>query len=77
MSNFLALNSKDLWKGLLVAVLAPVVTTIANAMNVPGFDFASFDWKSVIAIGVSAGLAYLLKNLSQDNQGNVFGIGSR
>lgn len=77
MSEYLKLNSKDLWKGLLVAVLAPVVTSLANAINVPGFDFASFDWKSLVAIGTSAGLAYLLKNLTQDNQGNVFGIGSR
>ena len=73
-SEFLRLNLSDLTKGLIVAVLAAVVTSLGNALNMPGFDFASFDWSTLLSVGLTAGLAYLSKNLLSDKAGKFGGI---
>lgn len=73
-SSLWKLNSSDFIKGLVIAVATPIVTALAHAMNIPGFDFASFDWKSMIAIGLAAAFTYLLKNFASDSNGAVLGV---
>lgn len=55
------LNYRDVLRGLLVAVLTAVVTSIYEAIQQGGFD--AIEWKETLGIAVSAGLAYLIKNL--------------
>jgi hypothetical protein len=55
------LNYRDVLRGLLIAVLTAVTTTIYEAITQPG-GFDAIEWKEVGAIGVAAGLSYLLKN---------------
>lgn len=72
-SGIFKLNIRDVVKGLVVAVLTPVFAALLHAMSVPGFDFMVYDWQSLGMLGLSAGAAYLLKNLFSDDQGKVFG----
>ncbi len=73
-SALFRLNSSDWVKGLIVAVLTPIVLTLAEALPLPGFDFAALDWKGLAMLGVSAGLAYVLKNFLSDGKGNPLGM---
>lgn len=73
-SELFKLNLTDLAKGLIVAVLAAVVTAFGHALNAPGFDFATFDWSTLMSVAVSAALAYLSKNFLSDQNGKFGGI---
>lgn len=72
-SAFFHLNLSDLSKGLVVAVLVAVLGAIQQLLSGHGFDFASYDWASVIDVAWKAGVAYLGKNLVSDKSGKVFG----
>lgn len=72
-SNMFRLNALDFIKGFVVAVLAAVITALAAAMNIPGFDFVTFDWSSLLSVGVSAGIGYLSKNFLSDEEGRFGG----
>ena len=73
-SKLFKLNSKDFYKGLLVAVLATVFTWGASALNAPGFDLATLDWGEVLRIAFAAGMAYIGKNFISDEEGNPLGF---
>lgn len=73
-SSLFKLNSADFIKGLAVAVVTPVLAALLHAMQIPGFDFVTFNWSSLLAIGLSAGLGYLTKNLFTDNNGAILGF---
>jgi hypothetical protein len=72
-STFLKLNSGDFKRGLFVAVATPIIAALADALNIPGFDFVAYDWKALAMLGVTAGLGYIVKNLLSDGNGKVFG----
>jgi hypothetical protein len=59
MSDFLKLNLNDIFKGLLMAVLTPVVVVIQQSLEAGVFVF---DWKSIGLAALSGGVAYLVKN---------------
>lgn len=73
-SDLFKLNITDLAKGLLVAVLAAVVTTLGHALNAPGFDFATYDWSTLMSVAMTAALAYLSKNFLSDSNGKFGGV---
>lgn len=75
-SNFLKLNLGDLGRGFITAVFAALVAWLYGVVNAPDFSidaFLSVDWAEVLKIAVSAGVAYLAKNLFTDKAGRVFG----
>ena len=53
---------RDIGKGLIVAILAAIVASLSAALNISGFDFATFDWGNLAKIGFTAGISYLVKN---------------
>lgn len=65
-STFLKLNLKDLLKGLVVAVLTAVITSLYQAFQDGGMPTAE-QFKTAGLIGVGAALSYLLKNLFTDS----------
>ena len=67
------LNARDFALGLIVAVLTGVITFLAQTINAPAFDYATFDWAQLVGIALSAGIAYLSKNLLSDDEGKVLG----
>lgn len=58
-SNKFALNGQDWLKGLVVAVITPVITIIIDSLNA---GTLVFDWKHIAITALTAGLAYLVKN---------------
>ncbi len=72
-SKLWQLGNSDLIKGLIVAVFTPVIATLADAIGLPGFDFMTYNWGSLFALGLTSGLAYLLKNFASDPYGRFRG----
>jgi F0F1-type ATP synthase assembly protein I len=59
MSKFLSLNWQDFGKGLLMAILTPVVVIIQQSIELGSW---TFNWKIIGLSALSGGLAYLIKN---------------
>lgn len=70
MSNFLNLNSRDYWKGLIVAVLAVVVGAVTELLQAGALP-TSDQWMSIGKLALSAAVSYLLKNLITNNQDQI------
>lgn len=66
-SNFLNLNLKDFAKGLLLAVITAVLTSVYEVASTG--DFSSIDWKVVLSVAGAATLSYLVKNLLTNSDG--------
>lgn len=58
-SNFLSLNTKDVLKGLLMAVLTPAILIIQQSLSAGSLIF---NWKEIGMAAIAGGLAYLVKN---------------
>lgn len=74
MSTFFALGKSDFVKGAIVAVLGAVFAVLAQAFDLPGFDYATFDWGSVGQAAVTALIAYLSKNFLTTKDGSFMGV---
>jgi hypothetical protein len=70
MSTFLNLNIKDLAKGLIVTMLTSVLTIAYNTVNAGSL---TFDWKAIGLTALTSGLAYLMKNLLTNSEGQFLG----
>lgn len=66
-SNFLNLNTNDLIKGLIVAIITAVLTGVYNALNTG----VAIDIKLTLLSGLTAGIGYLLKNLFSNENGKI------
>jgi hypothetical protein len=58
-SKQFSLNWQDLWKGLKVAVILPILVIIQQSIEKGEF---SFDWKLIGLTAVGGLIAYLIKN---------------
>ena len=70
-SKFLKLNAKDFFRGLLIAVVAALITGIINILD----NGAIFTWatiKPVLITALSAALSYLLKCLATNSNDVMF-----
>ena len=65
-STFLNLNSSDFIKGLLMAVLSSVITVVYQTVEAGSLVF---DWKAIGTMALTAGLAYIMKNLFTNSTG--------
>lgn len=74
MSKFFRLNREDFWKGLYVAVVVVVLGTLQQMASSHGFDFAHYEWASILDVAWKATGAYLAKNLLSDGSGNPLGM---
>ena len=68
MSSLGKLNLGDFEKGLILAVISAVLT---YAYDITQTGTLNFDWKKIGAIALTAGIAYLLKNLGTGSGGQV------
>jgi hypothetical protein len=69
-SPFFQLNARDLFKGAVLALLTALITGVYELLQAG----AGLDWvtlKPVVLTSVMALLAYLLKNLFTNTQGEI------
>ena len=66
MSKFLNLNIQDLSKGLIITMLTSVLTIAYNTVSAGSL---TFDWKAIGLAALTSGLAYLMKNLLTNSEG--------
>jgi len=62
MSDFLKLNGKDLFKGMLVAVLAIITSSLSVILDAGALPTAQ-EWLGIAKVAGTAAVSYLLKNL--------------
>lgn len=72
-----SINSKDVLKGLVVAVISGMVLPLLAIFQSPGFDLSTINWHQLLTIAADGALAgfasYLTKNFFSDEQGKVLG----
>ena len=71
MSDFMKLNSKDLFKGMIVAVLAVVCSSLSVILDAGALPTAQ-EWVSIAKIAGTAAVSYLLKNLFTNSKDEPF-----
>lgn len=69
-SEFLKLNNRDWLKGLVMVVISAVLTI---ALEVLQNGSLNFDWNKIAVVGLTAGVAYILKNLGTNQDGKMLG----
>lgn len=74
MSDLFKLNWTDIGRGVAMAVLGAFLSTFLTALQVPGFQFDTIDWQTLLRGALVAGVAYLVKNFFSDNQGKLGGV---
>ena len=67
MNKIYSLGLNDAVKGLVMAVLAGVVTFIYGSLG------TGIDWNEVLQVAISSGLAYIIKNYLTDSEGKLLG----
>ena len=71
MSGFLSLNTKDFIKGLIVAVVSALIAGVLQLLQAGPFTFDWATFQPIVLTAVSAGLAYLSKNLFTNSGGEI------
>ncbi len=69
MSKLFDLSWRDLVKGLIMAVGSAVLTALYQAITNGG----QIDWNVIGTVGISAAVAYLIKNVFTDESGKLGG----
>ena len=69
-SEFLKLGKADFWKGLLLSVLTAGVTAACTALT-SASTLAEINWQGVGIAAAGAFLAYIIKNLLTNEQGEI------
>jgi hypothetical protein len=70
MSTFNSLNVRDFAKGVMMAVLTPVVGYVYQILSAGTF---TFDWSYLGKLALSGFVGYLVKNYFTDSSGKVLG----
>lgn len=73
MSEFLNLNGKDLFKGLIVAVIMAVLGSLQTIIADGSFPTAD-EWITIGKMAGSAIVSYLLKNLFTNSKDEPFKV---
>lgn len=73
-SSFFTLNRRDLINGLVVAVLGAFLAALQQGLAMHGLDLASYDWKLIVDVSLTAAGAYISKNLFSDKSGSFAGV---
>jgi hypothetical protein len=66
-----SLNSSDFAKGGVVVVIAAVLAGLQQMLTAHGLDFQNYDWGWIANCAVIAIVAYLTKNFSSNEAGQV------
>jgi hypothetical protein len=67
-----SLNGNDFLKGLVVTVLTAIITGVYQLIQNNQNFMTWISFKPILIASLGAGLAYMLKNFSQNSQGEMF-----
>jgi len=70
-SKQFSINWKDIIRGLLMAVLTPVILIIQQSISAGEF---TFNWKQIGMAAIAGGFAYLVKNFFTPAQTVITGV---
>jgi len=70
MSEFLKLNGKDLFKGMLVAFLAIITSSLSVILDAGALPTMA-EWVNIAKVAGTAAVSYLLKNLFTNSSDQV------
>lgn len=70
-SDFFKLNARDLAKGILLAFITAIVTAVTQTVSNGGLPTLP-QLKGAALVGLSAAIAYLIKNLLTNNEDEFF-----
>ena len=70
-SEFGKINSKDIVKGLIVAVATAILTGALQLFQAGPVEWTFSFWQPTIYGGITAGIAYLLKNVFTNSQDQI------
>ena len=68
------LGSKDIVKGVVVAVLVAMLESFRQILRAKGLDLGQPELLSIVNTGMIAGVGYLIKNLATDEKGKIGGM---
>lgn len=68
MSKLFSINAKDFLKGLFLVVLTSVITIVYQTLQT---GLLTFDWNVIGTTALTAGLAYILKQLTTNSNGEL------
>ena len=71
MSTFGTINLLDLGKGFLVAIIGALLTGIYQALQAGTIAFTWIFWQPNVLTAVTAGIAYIIKNLFTNSQNEL------
>ena len=66
-SKLWKLDLRDFLKGLVVAVIAAVITSVYTVIET-GQTIFDVDWRVTLSVAITAGISYVLKNLSTNSE---------
>ena len=73
MSDFGKINWLDLGKGAIVALITVILTAVYAGLTAtpPAIPATWAQWTPILTSGVTAAIAYLMKNLFQNSNGTL------
>lgn len=78
MSTMFKLNGSDVFKGAVTAIFAAIITALYGWVTQADFSIFSANWgaivNDVVKVSVAAFMAYLMKNVGSDHEGDFAGI---
>ena len=74
MSTFGKLSSKEFWEGLVLAITGAVLAVIQQFLTVGTLNPTLWNWDTILTVALSAGLAYLSRNLFTTQDGKLLGV---
>lgn len=73
MSPIFKISGRDLVKGLVVAILAGILSAVQQVVQANGLSFDKLSLMNVLGAAVISGIAYLSKQLITDEDGRIGG----
>jgi hypothetical protein len=70
MSEFLKLNGKDLFKGMIVAALAVITASLSVILDAGALPTVA-EWLQIAKVAGTAAVSYLLKNLFTNSNDEI------
>lgn len=70
-SKFLSIGVKDGIKGLIMAVIAVILTTVYSSIEAGAFPTTWAEWAMILKVAASTAIVYILKNFLTNSKDQI------